>query len=118
MTLPAKYGQVLFWCTCRDCFTDFGCEESLVCSLLFDSKLKVPDSQLEGYSVIHLKDREKTKLDNPFNAGKLKELEKREKKNNELVWAPSFEDCEGIEEGSAASMVQPTTTARRRLEVS
>jgi hypothetical protein len=80
--------------------------------MLFDSQLKVP----EGHSVIHLKDHEKVKLDNPFNTGKLKELEKQEKKKNELVWAPSFEDCEGIEEGSAASMVQPT--ARRRLEVS
>ena len=107
-------GQVLFRCTCRDCFTDFVCEESLACSMLFDSQLKVP----ERHSATHLKDREKAKLDNPFNAGKLKELEKKEKKKNELVWAPSFEDCEGIEEGSAASMVLPTATARRRLEVS
>jgi hypothetical protein len=74
-------------------------------------QLKVP----EGYSAIHLKD--KAKLDNPFNASKLKELEKKEKKKK-LVWVPSFKDCEGMEEGSAASMVQPTTTARRRLEVS
>jgi hypothetical protein len=114
MPLPAKCGEVLFRCTCRDCFTDFVCVESLSCSMLFDSQLKVP----EKHSAIHLKDCEKAKLDNLFNAGKLKELEKKkEKKKNELVWAPSFEDCEGIEEGSAASMVKPTATARPRLEV-
>jgi hypothetical protein len=77
----------------------------------------------ENHSAIHLKDREKAKLDNTFNTGKLKELEKiKEKKKTELVWAPSYEDCEGIEEGSAAAMAgsaasKQTVTARRRLEV-
>jgi hypothetical protein len=114
MPLPVKCGPVLFRCTCRDSFTHFVCEESLACSMLFDSQLKVP----EGYSAIHLKDREKAKLDNPFNAGKLKELEKKAKdKKDKLLWCPTFEDCDGIEEGSAASMVLPATTAKRRLEV-
>ena len=73
MPLPAKCGQVLFQCRCRDSFTHFVCEESLACSMLFDSQLKVP----EGHSAIHLKDREKAKLDNPFNTCMLKELEKK-----------------------------------------
>ena len=85
----------------------------LACSMLFDSQLKVP----ETHSAIHLKDREKAKLDNPFNARKLKELEKKAKNKKELVLAPTFEVCDGIEEGSAASMVQPAATAKRRLEV-
>ncbi len=55
MPLPAKCGQVLFRCTCRDSFTHFVCKESLACSMLFDSQLKVP----ETHSAIHLKDREK-----------------------------------------------------------
>jgi hypothetical protein len=72
MPLPAKCGQVLFRFTCRNSFTHFVCEENLACSMLFDSQLKVP----EGHSAIHLKDREKAKLHRPFNAGRLKELEK------------------------------------------
>jgi hypothetical protein len=31
---------------------------------------------------------------------------------------PTFEVCEGIEEGSAAAMVQPAAAAKRRLKVS
>jgi hypothetical protein len=97
----------------------------LACSMLFDSQLKVP----ETHSAIHLKDREKAKLDDPFNARKLKELEKKElekkakelekkaKNKKELVWSPTFEVCDGIEEGSAASMVQPAATAKPQLEV-
>jgi hypothetical protein len=82
--------------------------------MLFDSQLKMP----ETHSAIHLKDREKAKLDNPFNAGKLKELEKKAENKKELVWSPTFEVCDGVEEGSAASMVQPAATAKPRLEVS
>ncbi len=81
MPLPAKCGQVLFQCRCRDSFTHFVCEESLACSMLFDSGLKVP----ETHSVIHLKDREKAKLDNSVNVGKLKELEKKAKNKKELL---------------------------------
>jgi hypothetical protein len=61
--------------------------------------------------------RERAKLDNPFTAGKLKKLEPKPKSKKELVWAPTFEVCDGIEEGSAASMVQPAAAAKRRLEV-
>jgi hypothetical protein len=69
--------------------------------MLFDSELKVPEKE----STIHLnlKDRERAKLDN------------QRKSKKEDVWAPTFEVCQGIEEGSAAAMVQP---AKRRLEVS
>jgi hypothetical protein len=82
--------------------------------MLFDSQLKVPEEE----STIHLKDRERAKLDNPFNAGKLKELEPQRTSKKEHVWAPTYEVCDGIEEGSAASMVQPAAAAKRRLEVS
>jgi hypothetical protein len=47
---------------------------ALACSTLFNSELKVPASEEE--SSIHLKDRERAKLDNPFNASKLKRLDK------------------------------------------
>ena len=82
--------------------------------MLFDSERKVPETE----STIHLKDRERAKLDNPFNAGKLKELEPKPKSKKELAWAPAYEVCDGIEEGSAAAMVQPAAAAKRRLEVS
>jgi hypothetical protein len=82
--------------------------------MLFDSELKVP----EGHSAIHLKDREKAKLDNPFNTCMLKELEKKPKSKTELLWSPTYEVFDGIEEGSAAAMVQLSASAKRRLEVS
>ncbi len=49
--------------------------------MLFDSELKV----LEKESTIHLKDRKRAQLDNPFNAGKLKELEPKRKSKKEDV---------------------------------
>jgi hypothetical protein len=39
----------------------------------------------EKESTIHLKDRERAKLDNPFNAGKLKELEPKRKSKKDVV---------------------------------
>ncbi len=113
MPLPVKRAKLLFQCTCRNSFTHFVCEESLACSMLFDSTLK----EQEKESSIHVKDRERAKLDNPFNAGKLKVLEPKSKSKKEDVWAagPTNEVCNGIEEGSSAAMVQP---AKRRLEVS
>jgi hypothetical protein len=80
--------------------------------MLFDFTLKVPEKE----SFIHIKDRERAKLDNPFNAGKLKELEPRRKGKKDEVWASSYEVCDGIEERSAASMVQ-TTKHTGSLEV-
>jgi hypothetical protein len=83
MPLPVKCGKLLFQCTCRSSFTYFVCEESLACSLLFDSTsaLKVPDKD----SSIHTKDCERAKLDNPFNAGKLEQLvTKRKSKTHEV----------------------------------
>jgi hypothetical protein len=72
--------------------------------------LKVPEKK----SSIHIKDFERAELDNPFNAGKLKQLETRCKSKKDEVWAPSYEICDGIKEGSAASKVQLT---KHRLEV-
>jgi hypothetical protein len=80
--------------------------------MLFDSELKVPETE----STIHLEYREQAKLDNPFNAGKLKDLEPKPKSKKELVWAPTYEVCDGM--GSAAAMVQPAAAAKPRLEVS
>jgi hypothetical protein len=60
--------------------------------MLFDSQLKVPETD----SAIHMKDRERAKLDNPFNACKLKEQEEKPRDKKELVWAPrspSYEVC-------------------------
>ncbi len=79
MPLPVKCGKLLFkfMCTCRNSFTDFVRNKNLAalaCFMLFDSELKVPASEEE--SSIHLKDRARAKLDNPFNTSKLKLLGK------------------------------------------
>ncbi len=68
-----------------DSFTHFVCEEGLACSMLFDSELKVPETE----STFHLKDRERAKLDKPFNAGNLKELEPKPKSKKMDAWAPT-----------------------------
>ena len=65
----------------------------------------------EVESAIIIKDRVRAKLDNPFNAGKLKQLETKRKSKLDEAWAPSFEVCDGIENGSAALVVQ---SCRRR----
>jgi hypothetical protein len=53
----------------------------------------------EKESTIHKKDRERAKLDNPFNAGKLKVLEPKRTRKKEDVWAPTYEVCDCMEEG-------------------
>ena len=114
MPLSAKLGQSLFFSTHRDCFTHYICIDSLACSLLWDPALEVPDTE----SIIQIKDRERAKLANPFNATKLKfeKAAEKPKGKSSAVWAPSYEVCDDIAEGSAASMAtQPS--AKRRLEV-
>ena len=117
MPLAVKLGQSLFFSTNRDSFTDYMCIESLACSLLWDPTLQVPDTE----SIIQLKERERAKLANPFNATKLK-LEKLEKAaehrkgKSSAVWDPSYEACGDIVEGSAASMAAKPLP-KRRLEV-
>ena len=95
MPLPVKCRKLLFWCTRRSSFTDFEYEESLACTMLFDSALKVPEKE----SSIHIKDRERAWLDNPFNACKRKQRETKRKSKTDEFWAQSFEVCDGIKRG-------------------
>jgi hypothetical protein len=114
MPLAVKLGQSLFFSTNRDSFTDYMCIESLACSLLWDPTLQVPDTE----SIIQLKERERAKLANPFNATKLKfeKAPEKRKVKSSAVWDPSYEACGDIVEGSAASMAAKPLP-KRRLEV-
>jgi hypothetical protein len=114
MPLLVKLGKSLFFSASSDCFTDYMCSDSLACSMLWDPALEVPDKE----NIIQIKDRERAKLDNPFNAGKLKIVmadEKRKDKSS-AVWAPLFEACSDDEDGSASSLADNPST-KQRLEV-
>ena len=61
-----------------------------------------PDTE----SIIQIKDRERAKLTNPFDVTKLKFKKAAEKPQGKssAVWALSYEVCDDIAEGSAASI--------------
>ena len=100
MPLGAKHGQLLFKSTTRASFSSFVDVDSVVISMLFDSKLTVPDA----LSARQLKQRKRAIASNPFTTAEQRKKVKAVATKEAQVWEHIEVSIKAPGAGSAASM--------------
>ena len=100
MPLGAKHGQLLFKSTTRASFSSFVDVDSVVISMLFDSKLTVPDA----LSARQLKQRKRAIASNPFTTAEQRKKAKAVGTKEAQVWEHIEVSIKAPGAGSAASM--------------
>ncbi len=108
MPLGAKHGQLLFKITTRESFSSFVDVDSVVISMLFDSKLTVPDA----LSARQLKQRKRAVAANPFTTAEQRKKARAIGTKEVQVWEPIEVSTKAPGAGSAASMC---TASGRKL---
>ncbi len=113
MPLATKVGEMAFLCVCADGYQSYTCVGAIFLSMLFNPNLNVPDNLREK----QLKDRERTKLANPFTTKRPKEKTREQEAGEAANWNPKILSFSAPQAGSAVAMAMARSGQKRTAPV-